>query len=67
MREERSPATSLRQGDAVRRLSAEADADRVASKRKRMNNPQTAPGRRSTITWIVIYGMINVINSEKDN
>ena len=27
----------LRQGDAVRRLSAEADADRVASKRKGMN------------------------------
>ena len=57
----------LRQGDAVRRLSAEADADRVASKRKRMNDPQTEPGRRSTITQIVFYGMINVINSEKYN
>ena len=57
----------LRQGDAVRRLSAEADADRVASKRKCMNYLQTEPGRRNTMTWIVIYGMINVINSEKDN
>src|SRR5271155_2596606 len=30
-------------------------------------DPQTEPGRRSTVTRVVFYGKINVTNSEKDN